>query len=71
MVAARAPVAAAQLPPPLYSVGGAFDSARNRLVIFGGYDGSYHGDTWEWDGASVGAHLLDRAHGKECPPTRV
>lgn len=38
-------------PPPLYSFGLAYDDARQRLVLFGGYyDGAYSGDTWEWDG---------------------
>jgi hypothetical protein len=31
----------------------AFDSARSRVVLFGGADGSgYLDDTWEWDSAS-------------------
>lgn len=32
----------------------AFDSARNRVVLFGGIDdnGNYLGDTWEWDGVT-------------------
>src|SRR5688500_18103333 len=39
------------VPPAAYSVGTAFDTARNRLVVFGGYvNGAYAGDTWEWDG---------------------
>src|SRR5207247_577924 len=29
-----------------------YDSARGRVVLFGGYDGSYRGDTWEWDGSA-------------------
>ena len=29
----------------------AFDSARSRVVMFGGYAGSNLNDTWEWDGA--------------------
>jgi hypothetical protein len=30
----------------------AYDSARSRVVLFGGWDGvSYKSDTWEWDGA--------------------
>ena len=38
-------------PPALYSVGLAFDDARQRLVLFGGYyRGAYSGDTWEWNG---------------------
>ncbi len=28
----------------------AYDSARQRTVLFGGYNGSQLGDTWEWDG---------------------
>jgi hypothetical protein len=28
----------------------AFDSARGRLVLFGGNNGQIMGDTWEWDG---------------------
>lgn len=39
-------------PPAAYSVGAAYDAARSRLVVFGGYRGQYVGDTWEWDGAS-------------------
>jgi hypothetical protein len=30
----------------------AYDTARGRLVLFGGYDNSYLGDTWEFDGAA-------------------
>jgi hypothetical protein len=33
----------------------AFDSARNKVVLFGGYGGSalgYYSDTWGWDGES-------------------
>ena len=31
----------------------AYDSARKKVVLFGGYNGSsYYGDTWEWDGSS-------------------
>lgn len=28
----------------------AFDATRNRIVMFGGFDGSYRADTWEFDG---------------------
>jgi hypothetical protein len=28
----------------------AYDSARNRLVLFGGYNGTNLRDTWEWNG---------------------
>jgi hypothetical protein len=30
----------------------AFDSNRNLVVIFGGYNGAFFGDTWEWNGTS-------------------
>lgn len=40
-------------PPALYSLGAAFDEARDRLVIFGGTSGGVaSGATWEWDGTS-------------------
>ena len=29
-----------------------YDSARGMTVLFGGHDGSYRGDTWEWDGST-------------------
>lgn len=42
----------ANQPAPAYSVGAAFDEARARFVVFGGYrDGTYDGETWEHDGA--------------------
>ncbi|MBI5529277.1 MAG: hypothetical protein HY897_23375 [Deltaproteobacteria bacterium] len=30
----------------------AFDSARGKVVLFGGWTGIFNGETWEWDGAS-------------------
>lgn len=30
----------------------AFDAARGRTVLFGGFDGAFKGDTWEWDGSA-------------------
>jgi len=30
----------------------AYDSGRGRTVLFGGYNGSQLGDTWEWDGSA-------------------
>jgi hypothetical protein len=42
---------AAPAPPPRAWHAMAFDSARGRTVLFGGYDGRQLGDTWEWDGA--------------------
>lgn len=42
-----------QGPPPAYSISAAYDSARGRLLVFGGFRrGGYSGDTWAWDGAS-------------------
>ena len=29
------------------------DFVRNRLVLFGGFNTAYLGDTWEWDGATA------------------
>jgi hypothetical protein len=52
---AEAPAA----PRGLYSTAAAFDAARGRLVVFGGYGaGGYSGETWEWDGAW---HRVDAA----------
>src|SRR5262249_2609173 len=50
----RAP---ATSPSPRAGVGLAFDAARGRVVLFGGYAISgetlvYYSDTWEWDGAT-------------------
>ncbi len=30
----------------------AYDAARNRVVLYGGYDGDFKSDMWEWDGSS-------------------
>lgn len=39
----------ADAPPAVWSPGAAFDAARGRLMVVGGYyRGQYHGDTWEW-----------------------
>jgi len=32
--------------------GMAFDKARDRTVMFGGWDTAYNSETWEWDGTS-------------------
>ncbi|MCD4654744.1 hypothetical protein K8T06_12530 [bacterium] len=39
-------------PSPRSHFGMAYDSSRNVVVVFGGFQGSfdYLGDTWEWDG---------------------
>src|SRR5262249_3087784 len=39
-------------PPPRRDPGLAYDSVRNRVVLFGGFSGAQLGDTWEWDGNS-------------------
>src|SRR5262249_12382183 len=46
--------APATTPPGRYDAGMAFDSARNRTVLFGGVDVNFNGlnDTWEWDGST-------------------
>ena len=28
-----------------------YDSQRGRTILFGGFNGNYLGDTWEWNGA--------------------
>ncbi|MEM7200199.1 MAG: hypothetical protein AAF628_08030 [Planctomycetota bacterium] len=37
-------------PPPLMRAGFSFDPNRRAMLLFGGYLGSVHGDTWSWDG---------------------
>jgi hypothetical protein len=37
-------------PPAAWSAGVAYDVARARVVVFGGYMRGYVGGTWEWDG---------------------
>src|SRR6476660_4925617 len=39
-------------PPAVYSPGVAYDSKRDRLVVFGGYRAprGVFDETWEWDG---------------------
>ena len=40
-------------PPAVWSPAAAFDVARGRLVVIGGYyRGQYHGETWEWNGGA-------------------
>jgi IPT/TIG domain-containing protein/galactose oxidase-like protein len=41
-------------PPARFDHNLAFDSARNRTILFGGVDFTFteFGDTWEWDGAA-------------------
>jgi hypothetical protein len=44
-------------PSPRYGHSAAYDPRRNRVVLFGGTDGTlFLGDTWEWDGAAWTLH---------------
>jgi hypothetical protein len=45
----------------------ACDAARGKVVLFGGYDGSYYQDTWEWDGNA--GTWIDRTPAGANPPT--
>ncbi|HKQ50458.1 MAG TPA: LamG-like jellyroll fold domain-containing protein [Phycisphaerae bacterium] len=39
-------------PPPRDAMGIAFDAARGKTVLFGGYGPTINRDTWLWDGAT-------------------
>jgi hypothetical protein len=39
-------------PPARQGHAMAYDAARERTVLFGGFSTEYLGDTWEWDGAT-------------------
>ncbi|MFY9343148.1 MAG: hypothetical protein WAT39_11695, partial [Planctomycetota bacterium] len=39
-------------PPPRGRGGMAYDRSRQRVVLFGGWDGGQRNDTWEWDGTN-------------------
>ena len=39
-------------PSPRYGQAMAYDSARSRVVLFGGFASAPEQDSWEWDGAS-------------------
>jgi hypothetical protein len=47
-------VEVARAPRPRFSAEVAYDEARGRVVMFGGFDSTYalSGETWEWDGAT-------------------
>jgi hypothetical protein len=47
----------------------AYDGARARVVLFGGGDGSYLQDMWEWDGTA--GTWTDRTPGGSNPPGRA
>ena len=39
-------------PPPRSGHTMVYDAARDRVVLFGGWNGDYLADTWEWDGSA-------------------
>jgi hypothetical protein len=39
-------------PSPRQVMAFTYDAARGRTVVWGGYDGSFLSDTWEWDGTN-------------------
>jgi hypothetical protein len=45
-------LAPAASPPARSAAAMAYDPATAQLVLFGGYDGSPHDDTWTWDGTT-------------------
>ena len=63
----RAP---AQSPPPRYDHAMAYDSARQRLVLFGGITPDFLADTWTWDGSTWSIHLAGSIslHHRSGPP---
>src|ERR1043165_3976183 len=46
------PISTPLAPDPRYAATIAYDSARARVVLFGGSGAANLGDTWEWDGAA-------------------
>jgi hypothetical protein len=63
---AHAVTAAPMAPSPRQGQGLAYDAARGEVVLFGGQDGSYLGQTWTWDGSDW--TKLTPAHS---PPARA
>ena len=51
--------------------GFAYDSDRGVTVLFGGFDGAWKGDTWEWDGTAwLQRCILPESCGPELPAPR-
>jgi hypothetical protein len=46
----------------------AYDVARSKVMLFGGFDGEYKQDTWEWDGDT--GTWTDRTSAGTKPPAR-
>jgi len=42
----------------------AYDAARGVTVLFGGYDGTYSGETWEWDGTAWTQRMVSGPSGR-------
>lgn len=63
-------------PPARFQTAMAYDRLRQKVVLFGGFDGAPNGDTWEWDGSGwakiipVTAPEARSAHGMAYDPTR-
>lgn len=64
--------APAASPPPRYAASAAFDSARGKVVVFGGTDLNLDGlgsptafnDTWEWDGTTWTQRVVSGPSGR-------
>ena len=39
----------------------AFDAGRARIVLFGGYNGGYLNDVWEWNGIDWTQRIAETA----------
>jgi len=57
-------------PSARYGHAMAYDSARGKTVMFGGYRGMYDGGTWEWDGTSWTRKLPADPEGDGNPSAR-
>jgi len=63
-------------PPARFQTAMAYDRLRQKVVLFGGFDGSPNGETWEWDGTSWSKIIpltnpeARSAHGMAYDPTR-
>lgn len=66
----RGPLLAANAPPALVDHAMAYDSIRERVVLYGGVDaaGNFNGATWEWDG---NAWQMVHSGGPGTPDPRV
>ncbi|MBI5527042.1 MAG: hypothetical protein HY897_11965 [Deltaproteobacteria bacterium] len=58
-------------PAPRWEHALTFDGSRGKTVLFGGYDGGYKGDTWEWDGTSWANKVPSDPEGDGNPSARI